>query len=207
MRKINPTAFIREFEKTLDVPHKKPRKPIILAVAGPSRVGKTTVLRCISQKLPYFVRIANDDMRLLLYVRGFPDSPTVESFLYRSAPSVWLAEKYLKRGYSVMLDDNFASNPIKLKHHKELMSKFDTKFFVIRVWAPARVVRHRLRGTNSKLFPDWRVGLAHFERSRKQFDYKHIGVPYLACVNTARPLASQLRRAIAALKEAMELNK
>lgn len=202
--KISLGWFLRNFRRKLVLPRSKSPRPIILAAAGPSRVGKTTVFRFIQKRLPYFVRIAHDDMRLFLYGCGFPDSPIVEKFLYNAAPSYIFAEQFLRRGYGVILDDNFATKPIKAKMAKSLAQKTKARFFLIRVWAPAGLVRKRLRKTKSKLFPDWRVGLAHFERSRKQFNYEKPSRMYFAKINTAKPLAPQLKKILLVLKAAMD---
>ena len=79
---INFDWFSKSFKKLLVLPKKKPKKPIILAPAGPSRVGKTTVMRFIEKRLPYFVHVAHDEMRLFFYRRGWPDSRKVENFIY-----------------------------------------------------------------------------------------------------------------------------
>ena len=197
--------FVREFGKTLKLPKCKPPQPIILASAGPSRVGKTGTMKFIEKRLPYFVRISHDAIRLFLYRRGWADSPRVENFIYRKRPSYNFAEKFLRKGYSVIIDDNFASKPIKLILAQGLAKKFKTGFFVIRVWAPVNAVRRRLRGGKSALFPDWRVGLDHFERSRKEFNYKNFDKLYLARINTAQPFESQLKQAMRKLNDAMGL--
>lgn len=201
-RKIKLSEFIREFGKTVRLPKQKPRKPVILAIAGPSRVGKTTTLKFIGKKVPSFVRISNDDMRLFLYRKGFSAIKT-EEFLYGSVPIFRLAELFLKYGYGVMLDANLVSRPEKMDLIKKLSKKFHAQFFVIRAWAPVGVVRRRLKGVKSELFHDWRVGLEHFERSRKQFDYEKLNKLYLTEVNTARPLAAQLKNAIKLLNDTM----
>lgn len=204
-RKINLPDFLRRFRKQIKLPKRKPRRPILLVPAGPSRVGKTTVLKYVQKKLPYFVRITHDEMRLFLYKRGFPDTPAVENFLYRSAPSFALAEIYLRKGYGVIIDDNFASKPIKFTRLMKLVKKFRVGFFVIQIWAPAKIVRKRLRGAKSKLFKDWRRGIEHFERSRKEFDYEKFNKLYAAKINTARPLPQQLDPVIEKFKTAMDL--
>ena len=43
----------------------------------------------------------------------------------------------------------------------------------------------------------------HFERSRKQFDYEKFSDLYLAQVNSFKPLAPQLKKAIRVLETAM----
>ncbi len=201
-KKIDLSEFIREFRKTMRPPKRKPRRPVILAITGPSRVGKTTTLKFIEKKLPFFVRISHDDMRLFLYRKGF-NAPETEEFIYGLTPVSRLVEFFLGKGHGVMIDANLASRAEKLESIEESAKKFHAQFFIIRAWAPVSVVRRRLKKAKSELFPDWRVGLKHFERSRKQFNYEKFNHLYLARVNTARPLAGQLKKAIASLKGAM----
>ena len=210
-KKISESWFLKEFSKTLKLPKRKPGKPVILAVAGPSCVGKTTAMKFIQKKLPYFARISHDEMRLFIYRRGFPDSPKVESFIYDNAPSYVLAEKYLKLGYSVILDDNLVSKPVKIKSVRNLARKFRIKFFVFSVLATEDFIKKKLKEKikarnflKTGVFRDWRVGLEHFRRS-KGFDYDKFDKLYLAKINSAKPLNRQLKEAIGTLKEEMEV--
>ena len=201
-KRINEKAFFRDFKKTFQLPRRKPGAPIIVAIAGPSRVGKTTALKFVQKKLPYFVRLCHDDMRLFLRERGH-SVPAVEKFLNESLPIATLGEYFLREGYSVMLDANFATDSKKIELVKKFSKKMEAPLFVIRAWAPASVVRERLRGKKTALFPDWRVGLRHFERSRKQFDYEKLKSLYVARVNTAKPLETQLKKPMKLFWETM----
>ncbi len=177
-------------------------KPVLLAIAGPSRVGKTTILKYIQKKLPYFVRIAQDDMRLFLYRKGF-DPESVEPFLYKANPALFIGKQWLEKGYGVMIDANIASRPELVALFERVAKKYDAQFFIIRAQAPVTAVRRRLKKATSELFPNWQKSIAHFERSRKQFDYEKLDRPYVAKVNTARPLASQLRKTISIIMDAV----
>jgi predicted kinase len=203
-KKIDSAAFLRDFKKTLALPKRKPGRPIIIAVAGPARIGKTTVLRFVQHKLPQFVRLCHDDMRLFLHHKGF-DVPATEKFLYEAKPAVRLGGDFLREGYGVMLDANLATRPENVGLLRKFSKQADAPFFVIRALAPVGVVRERLRGKKTALFPNWRVGLAHFERSRKQFNYKKFDRFCFARVNTARPLGEQLKKPIKLLGEAMRV--
>ncbi len=209
MRDIRASWFLKEFYKTIKLPKRKPGRPVILAVAGPSCVGKTTAMKFIQKKLPYFARISHDEMRLFIYRRDFPDSKNVESFIYDNAPSYVLAAKYLKLGYSVILDDNLASKPNKFKELQQLAKKFRVKFFVVRVLATESFVREKLKKKikpskflKTGVFRDWRVGLEHFKRS-KEFDYNRFNDLYLAKINSAKSLDEQLKETISILKDKM----
>lgn len=205
-QKIDLENFIKRFSKTLNLPKRKPGKPILLVPAGPSHVGKTMVMKFIEKKLPYFVRICHDDMRLFLRKRKFL-THEIESFLSKDFPSYLLATDYLRMGYSVILDDNFASKQMKLMLAREVAGEFNTDFFIIKVLAPSQLVKKRLlkeKFSKKTLFPNWQTAWDHFKRSRKEFDYKKLNKLYFAKVDNSKPLEPQLREKILLLKKAMQ---
>jgi predicted kinase len=205
-KKIRLAAFLRGFQKELKLPTKKAPRPVVIVPAGPACVGKTTTMKFLQKKLPYFVRIARDDMRVYLYRKGFTDKEMVDNFLFRASPSFRLAKIYLKKGYSLILDYNFAAFPSQSKPTIKLAEKMGAKFFVLRIDAPAAFIKNKLRHKRFLKYgvmPNWKAAYEHFLRTSKQFDYDKFNNFYLAHISTARPLAPQMRVAIRKLYSEM----
>lgn len=205
-KKTDLATFLRQFGSQLNLPEKKPGRPILLGPSGPSCVGKTTTMKFIARRLPYFVRIANDDIRLFLRRSGSGSRET-EAFIHKKIPAYHLAQKFLRKRYSVIVDANFATPHAKLPTLRRMLKKPKTELFLIRITAPPAFVKRKLRNKRffkSGLLPSWKVAWQHFVRSRREFNYDALADYYIGVVDTSRPLKRQLKETIAILASAMK---
>jgi len=195
-------ALVKSFANTVLTPKKKSKKLIITAPYGPSRVGKTTVMKYLAERLP-LVHIEHDDIRLFLRQKGLDEN----EFLYKHQLLLRVSEFFLGKGYSVIPDANFATDNKHLQDAKELAKKYKAKVFLIRIVAPKQHVIKRIkdqkRSDKEWVFPDADTAIEHFLRSSEQFDYESLAPKTLAVVDSSKPLDSQLEEAIGVLRDAM----
>lgn len=197
-------ALIESFAKTVNTPEKKSKKLIIVAPYGPSCIGKSTVMKYLTEKLP-LVHIQNDAIRLFLRERGMDENEP----LYKYSLLQRVGELFLRKGYSVILDANFASDHKHVQTAEEAAEEHNAKLFLIRVTAPESYIIEKLKSTKlltldgGGLLPDADTAIEHFLRSSEQFDYESLMPKTLAVVDSSKPLDSQLEEAIGVLRDAM----
>jgi len=197
-------GFLKSFAKTIKLPEKTTNKLIIVAPYGPSCVGKTTVMRYLSNELP-LVHIQNDAIRLFLRREGMDKN----EFLYEHHLLGRVGEFFLNKGYNIILDANFASDHEHIPQAEKLAEKYNAEFFLIKVTAPNNYILKKLRSKKflpldeGGLLPDAETAIGHFLRSSKQFDYEKIMPKTTAVVDSSKPLGPQLKNTIGILKEAM----
>ena len=197
-----------EFSKTLTVPRKKAEKLIILAPHGPSCVGKTKVMKYIADRLP-FVHIQHDAIRFFLRGKGLDEN----KYLYKHELLPRVAERFLRKGYSVIADANFATNHKHVEVAEEMARKHRASFVLIRVVAPKSFIVKKLGRKKflpmdrGGLLPDRETALEHLTKSSKQFDYDRLMPHTLKVINSSRPLGLQLRTPLRVLRGMMGLKK
>lgn len=197
-------ALIESFAKTVNTPEKKSKKLIIVAPYGPSCIGKSTVMKYLTEKLP-LVHIQNDAIRLFLRERGMDENEP----LYKYSLLQRVGELFLRKGYSVILDANFASDYSHVSTAENVAKKRNEKFFLIRITAPKSYIIEKLKSIKflpldgRGLLPDADTAIEHFLRSSEQFDYESLMPKTLEVVDSSKPLDSQLEEVIGVLRDAM----
>ncbi len=193
---------MRNFILTLRVPRKKSLRLILVAPYGPSCVGKSTAMRYLAKHLP-LVHIQHDHIRLFFRARGIDEN----KYLYKYHPLERTGERFLKKGYSVILDANFATNHTHVPAAKKLAKKYNAKFFLVRVVAPKSYIIKKLKAKKflplekGGLLPSAEVAIAHFLRSLKEFNYEWLKKETSVVVNSSKPLKPQLKNTIDLLKK------
>jgi predicted kinase len=198
--------LLKGFAWTLRKPKKRSSSLVIVGPFGPSCVGKTTVMRFIARRLP-IVHIQNDAIRLFLRSRGIDEN----KYLYKYELIHRVAQMFLKLGFSVIIDANFATSHKHVKRAQQFAKQYGASFFLIRVVAPKQAVIKKLKQKRflpvdrGGLLPDVETAVGHFLRSSKQFDYERLTPQALAIINASRPLAPQLKAPLRVLRSAMGL--
>src|SRR3989344_2065451 len=193
--------LVNTFSEGISVPRKKSENPIIVAPYGPSCVGKTTVMRYVAQELG-LSHIQNDEIRIFLRNKGIDEN----EILYRCNLLGRVGEYFLKKGYGIVLDANFATNHDHLLKAKKLAEKYKASFFLIRVIAPEPYVIEKLRNKKflsqdvGGLLPDAETAIEHFKRSLTQFDYEKLMPSTLTIVDSSEQLEPQLEKSIAIMR-------
>lgn len=153
------TQLAADVERLTDSLGKLPEpvaKPVLITVSGLPGTGKSYVCRQLAERLP-IVTLESDALRKVIF--SSPDySPKESSQLFRTIH--FFIETLLKRGISVILD---ATN-LTERHREYLYSiaeRLNAKLILVRVEAPAEVVRERLKtrleGSGSTSDADWAV--------------------------------------------------
>ncbi|KKT88811.1 MAG: hypothetical protein UW89_C0004G0010 [Parcubacteria group bacterium GW2011_GWB1_45_10] len=190
---------------SLEKPKKRIQPQVIIVPYGPSCVGKTTVMKVFAKKLP-LVRIANDELRILLRRRGF-DVDFIEALLERRHLLEKVAVYLLKQKLSLVIDANFASSSEHLAWAKKLIKKFNLRLFLIRVVAPKKFVITKLN--NKKWLSLKRGGLLatrqeaveHFLRSSKQYNYERLMPQTFLVVDSSKPIAKQVKKLVEKIRK------
>jgi predicted kinase len=192
-------AAVRAFARTLRVPRVRSLHPVILAPFGPSCVGKTSVMKAFARRIPV-VHIQHDAIRLALRARGIDENAP----LYRYKLAIRLAERFLARNYSVIIDANFATRHDHVRDAKLVAKRTGSHLHLIRVIAPASFIMKKLRHKiylptdRGGLFPDAATAIAHFRRSSEQQanNYIRLSKNALAVIDSSKPLSAQLRNPV-----------
>jgi hypothetical protein len=180
---------------------------VILAPFGPSAVGKTTVLRYVAERLP-FVHVQNDALRIFLRARWTDD---YERYLYENELVHRVADRFLGRGHSVIVDANFATPHPHVARADGAAARFQAEVF--RVVAPESFVARKLRTmpflpmSQGGLLPDVETCLEHFRDTSRLFDYDRLMPRALAVIDASSPLGPQLEGPLAVLRRAMGMGR
>ena len=190
-----------QFAKELRVPERKAIHPIVVAPVGPSRSGKTTVMTYVASRLG-LVHVQSDCIRLFLRRHGLNSG----KYINRYGLIFCVGERFLKLGYGVVLDANFASDPSRVLQARHLAKKYGGQFFLVRVKSSQgrmiRVLKKIKYPDKGGLFLDAQTAIAHLTRSAKQFDYKTLEKRAVVKVNPFKPLGPQLAWAIWEMRQA-----
>ena len=128
-------------------------KPVLTVVSGLPGSGKSYFSQKLVERFPCVI-VESDALRKMLF--PIPSyTPQESERLFKTCHS--LIEKLLKKGICVLLD---ATNLIE--HHRErlynIAERLGAKLILVRVEAPAEVIRQRLQGrTEDKSNADWAV--------------------------------------------------
>ena len=196
---------IKRFASALPVPQEKFNHLVIIAPYGPSCVGKSTVMKYLAKRIP-LVYIQHDGIRLFFRAKGIDEN----KYLYKHQVLFRIGELFLKKGYSVILDANFATHHQHVPAAKKLAKRYRARLFLIRVTAPQSYILRKLKRkkflpTNrGGLLPNARVAIEHFLRSSKQFDYERLMRQTVAVVDSSKPLGSQLKRVISLVRKGVQ---
>lgn len=149
-------------------------KPVLVAVSGLPGSGKSYFSSQLAERFPLVI-LESDVLRKILF--SSPSYSVKEnSYFFRVVHR--LIEKLVKKGIPVILD---ATN-LSERHREYLYSiaeRWEAKLVLVRVEAPAEVVRwrleRRLKSTESKSDADWSV-YRRMESSVQQIRRKHYAV-------------------------------
>lgn len=204
---IKSKKLLKEFSKTLKLPKEKSVNPIAIAPFGPCCVGKTTTMNQLAKKLPV-VHVNHDKMRLFMWNKGIED---VNGTLYKQSLIVYLAEQYLSKGYSVIIDRDFGTNNKNvLADMDKETKKLGVKFFLIQVKAPRwfinkKILTRKLLPKEEGGIPDRETAMSRYLYSVKNYsnNYRHLKSRAMATVDTSKLITIQLRPVIKFLKKEM----
>lgn len=214
-------SLISAFAKTIKLPEKKSPLPIAVGPFGPCCVGKSTAMKELAKKLP-LVRIDHDALRLFMRGRGYNQDNKMNEILYKYRLILHLAKSFLKSGYSVILDRNFAiphsetgqANP-KLNIQKQIKGwerDLGTKFFLIEVKAPKKFVLNKIK--TMKVIPGKEGGLLATREAllgcyfgALKYNYKVLSHGAIGAINTSKPISKQLAKLTPFLKSEVGLIK
>lgn len=212
---IQLQKLVNNFAKTIKLPKKESPHPIALGPFGPCCAGKTTTVKYLLKELP-FVHIEHDGLRVFMRKRGFDKDTEMNQNLYKYLLIIHLAKHFLNKGYSVILDRNFA-----IMHDKsgKVKGKFDIKrwegllgikLFLIRIKAPKWFVIKKIRTT--KIIPREKGGIfASRDDLMKcyldalKYDYERLAPQVIGVVDTSKPIPPQIKKFIPLLKREMGL--
>jgi len=200
--RINKLA--KDFSKTTKLPAAKSPRPIIVGPFGPCLIGKTTSMKVLARKSP-FVHIEHDKIRRFLTKKGISEDEQKE-ILYKYLFIVYVAEHFLKKGYSVIVDRNFATG-----HHsfltalKKEAAKRKTKFFLIRIKAPKWFILKKIKNMKLKQIPDRKTGFDCYFYALKNYKkfYNELKSRALITIDTSKPISPQFQKIIPFLKKEM----
>jgi predicted kinase len=133
-------------------------RPAFIVVSGLPGTGKSYFCSQLAQRLPFLI-LESDALRKALFQSpGY--SPTESSRLFQATHL--LIEQLLKRGVPLILDATNLSERYR-EHLYRIADRLGAKLILVRVEAPAEVVRERLRARHEGLNPedksdaDWAV--------------------------------------------------
>jgi len=131
-------------------------EPALIAVSGLPGTGKSYFCSRLAERLP-FVILESDALRKALF--SSPSYSAKESSqLFRAIHL--LVEGLLRRGISLILDATNLSERNR-EYLYSIVDRLDVKLVLVRVEAPAEVVRqrleNRLENTGSKSDADWAI--------------------------------------------------
>lgn len=180
------------YEKSFNIPSKKPSKQILLCPIGIVGSGKTTVLRPLSKKLS-LLRISSDVVRRLLKERGY-------NYIRAREIAFNLIEKYAQRGYSIVIDAD-CIDPRKRKRIEKLAKETRAKIIWIHINPPEKYIINKLRRfKHTWLFRDGNDAI-HCYFSRKLL-HRKLKFPFIYTFDTSRSnLKKQIDSAAALIKE------
>ncbi|MDP2730060.1 MAG: ATP-binding protein [Dehalococcoidales bacterium] len=131
-------------------------KPVFIAVSGLPGTGKSYFCARLAERL-LFIILESDALRRVLF--PVPDYSAEESSRLFQAVHL-LIEKLLKKGLSLILDATNLSERNR-EYLYRIAERLGMKLILVRVEAPAEVVRQRLasrlKNQESKSDADWRV--------------------------------------------------
>lgn len=131
-------------------------EPVFIVVSGLPGTGKSYFCNKLAERLPVVI-LESDALRKVLY--PVPRYSQVDSArLFRAIDL--LIEYLLKKGISLILDATNLSERYRERLY-HIAEQMNTKFIMVRVEAPAQVIRQRLESrrleTGNKSDADWLV--------------------------------------------------
>ncbi len=199
-----------DFSKTIKLPAIKSPRPIIVGPFGPCLIGKTTSMKVLAQKLP-FVHIEHDKIRWFLTKKGISDDGQ-KKILYKYLFIVYVARHFLKKGYSVIVDRNFATghkNFLMVLEQEAIRRK--TKFFLIRIDAPKWFILRKIKNmklktaSEEKYLPDRKTGFDCYFYALKSYKkfYNELKPRALITINTSKSISPQFQKILPFFKKEM----
>src|SRR3989338_565783 len=146
-----------EFMRGLEFPSEKHVPQFFLCPVGRIGAGKSTVVRALMKHFP-LLRIANDDVRKILYGYGYNYK--------RTRDITWpVLERFAREGYSIAVDSNCASDAAR-----EIQPQFDglvrelrAKVIYIYINPPDEYIINKLRNyPHVWLFKDGEHAVARY---------------------------------------------
>ena len=157
-------------------------RPPFVVVSGLPGSGKSYFCRQLSQRMP-FVTLESDALRCVLFPT--PEHSAGESARLFKATHL-LVEELLKKGVPVILDaTNLSEHRRETPYH--IADKAGAKLVLVRVEAPADVVRLRLEERAHKVDPEDRSGADWAVYRRMKLGVQRIRRQHLA-VDTSRDI-------------------
>jgi predicted kinase len=159
-------------------------KPVLVIVSGLPGTGKSYFCRRLAERLPS-VTLESDALRRVLFT--LPSYSLPESAQLFKAIRL-LIEKLLKKGVSLILDATNLSERYR-EYLYSIADRLEVKLIMVRVEAPASVVKERLRARlknpEEKSDADWEV-YQKMKTSVERISRKHYAV------DTSRDIAPVL---------------
>lgn len=185
--------ILAEYERTLQLPRRRPRTLFIICLVGLVGAGKTTVAKPLSKKLD-LLRIAPDEIRMLLIASGYS--------LWRTRGMAFtLIEKYLKKKYSITVDADCAT-AVTQKRLKMLGRKYGARVIWLHVRPPEKFILHKLRHFpyDGRLFRNAKHAI-HVYRLRKPL-HRKLNFSFIYTFDTSRKnLTGQIKEAAALINK------
>jgi predicted kinase len=167
-------------------------KPVLVIVSGLPGTGKSYFCRRLAERLPS-VTLESDALRRVLFT--LPSYSLPESAQLFKAIRL-LIEKLLKKGVSLILDATNLSERYR-EYLYSIADRLEVKLIMVRVEAPASVVKERLRARlknpEEKSDADWEV-YQKMKTSVERISRKHYAV------DTSRDIAPVLDKIMREVK-------
>jgi predicted kinase len=167
-------------------------KPVLVIVSGLPGTGKSYFCRRLAERLPS-VTLESDALRRVLFT--LPSYSLPESAQLFKAIRL-LIEKLLKKGVSLILDATNLSERYR-EYLYSIADRLEVKLIMVRVEAPASVVKERLRARlknpEEKSDADWEV-YQKMKTSVERITRKHYAV------DTSRDIAPVLDKIMREVK-------
>jgi len=178
------------YEKSINLPLRKPSKLSLLCAVGLVGAGKTTVIKPLAKKLG-FVRVSGDKLRKLLKENGYGYEK-----LYEMVTAI--IKKLLENGYSVAIDADCAS-----EHNRTFIREAETKGIFplwVHVNPPEEFIITKLKNfKHTWLFKNAHEAIDNYY-ARKPL-HENLTMPFVYVFDTSKnDLANQITEAARIIK-------
>lgn len=189
--------LMKEYEKTLIIPDRKPSPQWMLMPVGLVGAGKTTVVKPLVEHFG-LVRISTDEIRKQLKLRGYT---------YEGAREMTheLQKKYLELGYSVAIDANTGS-PHGIEFNKKTKEAFpQVRQVFIHINPPEEFIVNKLKNyRHTWLFKDGEHAVERFNFHKKNFTLPDL--PFVYTFDPSRgDFQNQLKEGVTAIETALQV--